>query len=134
MRERGFVQGDAQEVEVMDGQGLMRIADDVEEGDQDRGLDQRRQATAHLREGVDVVLLVERHRFLVEPLRILLVLLPQGGQVGRDPPLLGLDAPGGGQLVLEHRRDDQLDQDGEQHDGDAERSDGVGDRVTVEES
>jgi hypothetical protein len=42
---------------------------------------------------------------------ILLVLLPDGGQLGRDPALFRLDAARGGELVLKNGRDDQLDRD-----------------------
>ena len=76
----------------MNRQRLVGVPDDVEEGDQDRGLQQRRQATAHLRQRVDVVLLVELHGFLVEELRILLVLLSQRGHLGSDPALPRLNA------------------------------------------
>src|SRR5439155_11661443 len=124
-RERRFVEGDAQEVEVMNRQRLVGVPDDVEEGDQDRGLQQRRQATAHLRQRVDVVLLVERHRLLVQALRILLVLFTDGSQLRRDPTLLRLDPARGRQLELEYGGEDQLDHDGEQDDGDAKRTHGV---------
>src|SRR3989441_9313102 len=119
-------------MEVMDVQRLVGVANHIEEGDEDGRLDERRQATAHLREWVDVVLFVERHRFLVEALWILFVFLPQRGQLGGDPALFGLDATRGRQLVLKDGRDDQLDQDRQENDGDAERPDRFGERVPAQ--
>ena len=91
------------------------------EGEQERQLDQERQAAAEL---VDAVLPIERHRLFRDLLAIALVLPLQLAHEGLHPLHLLLRAD----LGVEERRDEEADDDGE--DDDRERE--VAEQVRVE--
>ena len=103
------------------------VGEDVVERGQDGQLDDQRQAADQSAERVDPVFLVELHHLGVQLLRLFLVLLPQLPHLGRKLSLLDHGLALGDQLELLQRREEQPDEDREDDDRDAVRSDGVED-------
>src|SRR6266851_1668234 len=107
---------------------LREVLEHVVQGRQDRDLDDQRKAADQASERIDAVLLVQLHHFRVELLRILLVLLAQLTDLGRELALLNHGPPLGHQLELRQRRQGKPDDDRQDDDGDAVGADRVDDR------
>src|SRR5713101_4369485 len=107
--------------------GLRETLEHVVERCQDRDLDDQRQAADKPSERVDAVLLVELHHLRVQLLRILLVLLAQLPNLGRELALLDHRLALRHQLEPRQRRQGQADQDRQDDDRDAVRADRIDD-------